>query len=425
MYTESVGYTPIWEWAPTDIDLSAYELAQDLDDPQSVVLSIPSGTASGTTLQVIASRYELADTAAVTVVGHSGDRIEADAGGTDLPTVALVDGATNVGQVSDLVVAFARTALLGQMTGGSGEVATFSPDEAMGFADAVSWRPETSGHDVVNATRHSISGALAETQPRPPQVPMTVPVAVWVAVGGQDIASTVVDVAADRLKLASRIFAGNRIGMVFKVVFVTESSLGPASISVEDSIQVCGMKEGDLLGHTPLPKAFGLPWINLVYVDEILGGIGYTCPGALHATATHGRIIFVSWQHGWVTTTVAHELAHAMALVDEVGHVDATTGLDQSNVMWMGETSPVPRHLFTVGQGYRMNADRESWVNSAVAIDSASDVTFAGKTVADYVKELRTAPTRSCMHQVDVADPCPPISTDVVKVARTNNQGEY
>jgi hypothetical protein len=92
--------------------------------------------------------------------------------------------------------------------------------------------------------------------------------------------------------------------------------------------------------------------------------------------------------------TLAHEFGHAFSLFgdkEEGGHSDPADGFDDRNVMAGGGSAA--RSRLSLGQAFRFNVDKRSWLNE---------------------NEVREGPTRLCpAKQPSGPDRlCPPVSLD-------------
>ena len=106
--------------------------------------------------------------------------------------------------------------------------------------------------------------------------------------------------------------------------------------------------------------------------------------------------------------TLAHELGHAMGLdqpdyVGWGGHTQNITGFEQNNLMWYRGTDvgPTVRWDLSLGQAFRINVDKRSWLNATVT--------------------RHTAPDRCCGCNPYCAQPCPALASDVTPVALTGS----
>jgi hypothetical protein len=101
---------------------------------------------------------------------------------------------------------------------------------------------------------------------------------------------------------------------------------------------------------------------------------------------------------------LAHELAHVLGLskppLDLWGHTSldpnyVIAGFDESNLMWEKDLheSHVPRNHLSIGQVYRMNTHKGSWL----------------------VQNQSSTATRDCQTATDTATPCPRLAQDVME----------
>ena len=166
-----------------------------------------------------------------------------------------------------------------------------------------------------------------------------------------------------------------------------------------------GCAQVDLLQGSALYDAAR---INVYLVSSILHdgdhtARGYNCyePGEGNTNGAPNIVYISVLRHS--TTTLAHELGHALGLRGKCGHAGSAKlvkipGLDSSNVMWTRLVSSSVRKQihFALGQGYRMNAHANSWANAAGAAVSAPGVE-----------------PRQCQSGPDGDAPCLPLAFDL------------
>ena len=200
--------------------------------------------------------------------------------------------------------------------------------------------------------------------------------------------------ASDEMDTATGLYAINRVGVRFVPAGVTFYT-GPAvasSCSGVGALVTAGM-------YDPLT-------INVYYVQQVNGAdtfLGYNCfafPLTVQGIAATGENIIFLASHR-LSTTLAHELGHALGLRLLVGHTSTAGGFTNKNLM-MGAVTWVEQaaqNHFSLGQAYRMSFDRSSWINHPSPT----------KTVS-----IRTGVTRACQAtQAGVmGDECPPLVLD-------------
>ena len=161
----------------------------------------------------------------------------------------------------------------------------------------------------------------------------------------------------------------------------------------------------DQLGINPVSGT-----INIVYVEHIKFGDdegvrGLACAG----TDGQNRILIMS-RFRMLPSTLAHELAHLMGLTQATlsddwrgGHTTFLDTFDPTNLMWSQENATVglPRDNLSLGQVFRMNVDKRSWVN----------VERNGATPP----RIRPGETLLCQSSRDTQEPCPKLALDVGK----------
>jgi hypothetical protein len=166
------------------------------------------------------------------------------------------------------------------------------------------------------------------------------------------------------------LFNRNRVGILFHANTVIDSS----ELKHGDSTTI-GAPPCDSTGMADLAKA-GPPIydpnrLNVYFVPGTPGGWrGWNC-----FTVGFPNVIYISIA-GDSPATLAHEFGHALGLQDtpghKAGHTGAVakvriTGFVNQNVMWTGlyDQEAADQWHFSIGQAYRMNMDKSSWVNLA------------------------------------------------------------
>jgi len=325
----------------------------------------------------VASGTSLADTSVVTVtpLSTSPDAVKLS---SQKPAAAqaavLIDGPRSGGCTNDDVFLGAGTVSVGNLLATStvcpAEVATFSSGNAMMLDAPVSTWTDNGG-DVRNE-------ALA--------VPLRVPLVIWVAAPVPSGAQK----PLDDLKDAAVLFSDNRAGIDFDTSI---NAVHSATTSVAQ--QAIGYGCANAAGL--ITSAYYIESrLNVYYVDHIEPNLarGWTC-----VDRSAPGIIYVSINDR-VNTTLAHEIGHALGLqIPFDGHTDPINGLDATNLMWSFQ-DVVVRENTTLGQAYRLNAERLSWLNGSAAPRPGQ-------------------PTRDCGCNPFHADVCPVLARDGAGVVPT------
>jgi hypothetical protein len=330
-----------------------------------------AGTATGAfSVIATASGSSLADTSAVTItpLSTAPDMVKLS---NQKPATAqaavLIDGPVPGSCANDDVFLGSGTIAVGNLLAPSNscpaEVATFSSGNAM-MLDAPVNTWTDNGGDLRNE-------ALTP--------PLRVPLVIWVAAP----VPSGTNKPLDDLKDAAVLFSDNRAGIDFD----TSSSAVRSATS---------MAAQQTIGYG-CATATGLPGsayyiearLNVYYVDHIDPNLarGWTC-----VDRSEAGIIYVS-MNDRVNTTLAHEIGHALGLqIPFDGHTDPINALDQSNLMWSLQ-DVVVRDKVTLGQAYRLNAERLSWLNGSAGLRPGQ-------------------PTRDCGCNPFHADVCPVLPRD-------------
>jgi len=173
----------------------------------------------------------------------------------------------------------------------------------------------------------------------------------------------------DTLRAIS-VFNRNRVGIIFRTARLTPSS----AITPQQVATI-----GDWCDATALAAlaTAGAPLydptlINVYFIPGTPGGWrGWNC-----WEQGFQNVIYISIA-GDSPSALAHELGHALALRDPgplTGHTGVVTtpkinGFVSQNIMWTGlnDQEALAQRHFSIGQSYRMNLDKTSWVNKVVA----------------------------------------------------------
>jgi hypothetical protein len=180
--------------------------------------------------------------------------------------------------------------------------------------------------------------------------------------------------ARNDLMRARTVYASNRVGLTFtESKFMTSSQLTEAEKKVigDNCQQAKALKQNPSLYS---PQRLNVYFVQAVVADEDDTWRGYNCfekkpPGN---TAGAPNIIYISIaRHS--PTTLAHEIGHALSLQDPEGHTGSSHLLEEdfdlTNIMWTDLDSREARAQkhFSLGQAFRMNIDKRSWLNRGAA----------------------------------------------------------
>jgi hypothetical protein len=201
--------------------------------------------------------------------------------------------------------------------------------------------------------------------------------------------------AKDEMDIATGLYAANRAGIRFSPAGITEYAGTPVATACDDAATL-----------VTKPDMYDPETINVYYVTQVNYAdmyLGYNCfEQALSvggATTTGENIILLAAHR--TSTTLAHELGHALGLRLLVGHTSTAGGFTTKNLMmggisWADEDA---QDHFSVGQVYRMSFDQSSWINHGRATQVAT---------------IRVGPTRSCQKTPlgAIGDECPKLVLD-------------
>lgn len=170
-------------------------------------------------------------------------------------------------------------------------------------------------------------------------------------------------VGRDTLQAIAR-FNENRTGLTFR----SSRILLPKHLTKPDIAAIGSRCDKEALTSLATKtKLYDPKRINVYFVPGLPGWRGLNC-----YLEGYPNVIYIS-AAGDSPTTLAHELGHALGLQDwyprMLGHTGALStssinGFTYLNIMWTGLYDPeafAQRHL-SIGQGYRMNMDKSSWV---------------------------------------------------------------
>ena len=191
------------------------------------------------------------------------------------------------------------------------------------------------------------------------------------------------------LNFARAVFDMNRSGFEFEWNGAIDGSAGQVVIA-QNMVTYCNDLETSGLFETHPIDTTGQ--INVIYVRDL--------PGADKGSSCWNYpVVFVNIDSK-MPETLAHELAHQLGLRDpnvfdgnRIGHTDYLPGFLPDNLMWRGGRMDwqSPRDQLSVGQVFRMNADKNrSWA----------------------VKQGMTPISVDCTHKSEDSVPCPRLALD-------------
>lgn len=204
--------------------------------------------------------------------------------------------------------------------------------------------------------------------------------------------------AKDEMDIATGLYRANRAGIEFSLAGsgVKHYTGTPVAAKCADmaALVTAGMYDPAV--------------INVYYVPQVNGAdahLGYNCfQDAITAGGVVSKaenVIFLAFHRA--STTLAHELGHALGLRLLVGHTTTAGGFTTKNLM-MGfiswEEQDVQDH-FSLGQVYRMSLDGSSWINHPPPTPSVT-------------ASIRKGATRTCQPTPTgvTGDQCPPLVLD-------------
>lgn len=391
---ESDGYVPNWEasedwvsFVALDGHKAVVEISQYPPLPYQVTVSAGIGGTSSTDATITI----LQDPTSIT-----SDRILAKHTMGAAPSVAFVDGLLEIVDdakcIDDGTLAFVRVALPGNLVWGcqsaDAELSLFSSQSGMTYRNDIQWQP---GEDVVD---------LEISQPDIRKLPIKI----WIAV--QDDNLNEVDLAAFKkevsdqamldVELANDILETNRVGITLAVVGDIPGYVDGMQNHYYKCIDQFAIRTSGVL--------------NVYYVNNVHLGRAHTCT----RNEVQGEdIIHISWNlHS--PTSLVHEIGHALALLmpGRYGHTDYLEGFRVDNVMWgwLDDRQKKNRDHFSLGQAFRMNVDRYSWINHSPAVDPVTPTVVASDgSLARDGNEIRIP----CQCPDETKQPCPRLAADL------------
>lgn len=302
--------------------------------------------------------------------------------------IALVNGeeATATCLIHEAYV-FVYAAILVDLVKGcdvaTGEVAVFSPDRQLYYEPKQAF---TAGQQTVN------TGSPAPEYD-------TLPVKIWSAAHLVNLSDTDLlelktqeyDQAEMDVELASDILEANRVGVVLEIVENFANYIDG----------------GTGINRCPSDQTEVVDSVLNIYVVAAAAGFGAHCrrkPGELVEV-----IFLMQTRHS--PALLAHEIGHALSLwkPGKFGHTEDLKGFGTSNVMlgWEADDKSENRDQFSLGQGFRMNVDEDSWLNHSASMNALGDVITDGTKARD-IALIRL----QCQCETYTATPCPKLAKE-------------
>ena len=416
------SYAPAWSWVTSAVNVSIVNLASltaPVPSPAYTTEVLVPPSMGATDLAVEATFAGHSEQATIMIREAIGDQVVSEVASNAYPVIALIHGmlgASCVEYSDEKPVAFVGTASVGDFSAACsdlfnpwGRVALFAPDRRMGFA-RTDWSPAS---DVVNFATGAVPGQLVQ---QALGIPIEVHLTMWVPTGAAttDAGGPQAEALAE-MDRANYIYGTSYAGFKFVVDEVKLRFL-PSVLAGSDPNWCAGVP-AQLDPEIP-SSAFGPDKVNVIYVDALVdqpladtypvvsyaGYRGYSCPAS-----THGVIILIEWASKF-PNTLAHELAHAMALrkppLPHDGHTADIGGFHLSDNLMLTSVDDqvlIARGHLSLGQVFRMNVDATSWINPPVRPPGAP------------IAQLATGQDAPPVCQCDPysAKPCPPLYVDI------------
>lgn len=353
--SQAVQFAAVGKYSDGDLEPVAVTFAATGGTLTSDGLYSAGGTTGAFRVIATANGSSFADTSTVTIIPLSTTPDQVTLSNQKPVTgqaAVLIDGPRSGTCANDDVFLGAGTISVGNLLSPSttcpAEIGVFSSGNAMKLDAPVNTWTDNGG-DVRNE-------ALT--------VPLRVPLVIWVAAP----VPTGTQKPLDDLKDAAVLFSDNKVGIDFDT---TSSAVrGATATAAQQAIGYGCVNANGLPGSAYYIEGR----LNVYYVDHIDPNLarGWTCvdrgvPG----------IIYVSINDR-VNSTLTHEIGHALGLqIPFDGHTDPINALDQTNLMWSFQDMVV-RDKFTLGQAYRLNAERLSWLNGPAGLRPGQPVRDCG-----------------------------------------------
>ena len=334
-------------------------MASIVHSGDEAVVKLPTTAPDGGSFKVTVSGGSLTSAPAEISLLEEGDRVDVPHTTATPPVAVVVDARDGTCQQDlrwNITDAAHLNSDLEDGCADPQEVAVFSTDHGMSFEAG----------EKVGATGGTTGGVPPWTSGEDLLARSTLPamrdVGISVRVHVHDTlrAQVAVDAGLEALALPNAFYRAGKTGIQFTLA---DSSIGsgPMSFDVSDCRNSTVMAT---LGVDLTQRR-----LYLVYVQEITPNAwkGWTCT---RMQDDQGAVSFISATSKGATTA-AHELGHLMGLgapLPKDGHSGSPMlplyGFDYTNLMWVGEdlSRALPRTGLTLGQAFRMNLDRHSWL---------------------------------------------------------------
>jgi hypothetical protein len=392
-------------------------------DPQDWNFSSPDGSVNGGVVSIQTFPTAGSTTAEVVVhktgkpgvAGKSLLRLWADPGAAQNegdvvnaphqrgmpPSVVLIEQKDGSGSCRwGTPIAFVGTAAVGEQTVNPCSLSLFSADHGMVFQ-------ENRGGSQWPPTAWPTKGAAFSLQPGdrlkiPVTIFMIAPTPTNAPTSGTTSPQTMADIqnmAKEEVDLANAIYETNGLGIQIDVHKYQPLLGTPEELTIKVGADPYDCILPPTLESNPANPdyAYDSSRVSVYYVSRINFPAGQTGSGvrgiqchfwysgnALHEPAAKGPVVYVAYtRHS--TTSLAHEIGHALGLNDEDGNL-GTVNL-MYNLAPDGPLGADARSRLRVGQVFRTNVWTDSWINTR------------------WPPPLH----RSC----DVVEPCPELGLDV------------
>jgi len=217
---------------------------------------------------------------------------------------------------------------------------------------------------------------------------------VWLAVANLAGMSGLVE---HEIRLVDSVLARNRVGI--EIGNPPIDTISPVSITGAQLSEACARDSGAAAFFAPLsagsavvPDYNEVEVLNIVYVTSISGTTrAYACD---HMAGSLGGLILVDAGEN-LPMDLGHEVGHALGLQGAGNHVDMHPELEQLwHVNMMSDlTGTWLRSLdqLTIGQAWRMNISRDSWINIQLSPPpEEQDISCHSQAVAQNCPDLAT-----------------------------------
>jgi hypothetical protein len=311
-----------------------------------------------------------------------------------VPDAVLIDDTLAATPVDDSLVAFVEMGLLGDLSGGTGEIARFSSHEAFRL-QSVPWDSRQNTVDLRTSGTDD-DEALTTTATLPRSYSYTI----WIASSASDSR----DNAEADAEYASGVLTRQRTGLALQHVIKNAAGSGAFTVQIDEDSRDCIWVPQRLfdLGVPSTGDTFAAESLNVVYVDQILAASsneevdaptilsGFSCQWDPNI----GLVIIISKRlRGGGTLT--HELGHALGLrAPYGGHTLLVDAFSYTNLMWPYEWDAVsaPRSTFSLGQVFRINLDKQSWIARLSGVSRLCDPLGIDRSCPILARDLLPLP---------------------------------